>query len=38
MRASDVMVRDVVTVSPDTTVEALARLMINLRIGGVPVV
>ena len=37
MRASDVMVRAVVTVSPDTTVEALARLMINLRIGGVPV-
>jgi len=37
MRASDVMVRAVVTVSQDTTVEALARLMINLRIGGVPV-
>jgi len=37
MRASDVMVRAVVTVSPDTTVEALARLMINLRIAGVPV-
>ena len=37
MRASDVMVRAVVTVSPDTTVEALARLMINLRISGVPV-
>ena len=37
MRARDVMVRAVVTVSPDTTVEALARLMINLRISGVPV-
>jgi CBS domain-containing protein len=37
MRASDVMVRAVVTASPDTTVEALARLMVNLRIGGVPV-
>jgi CBS domain-containing protein len=31
------MVRAVVTTSPDTTVEALARLMINLRISGVPV-
>jgi CBS domain-containing protein len=37
MRARDVMVRAVVTTSPDTTVEALARLMINLRISGVPV-
>ena len=37
MRARDVMVRAVVTASPDTTVEALARLMINLRISGVPV-
>jgi CBS-domain-containing membrane protein len=27
----------VVTASPDTTVEGLARLMINLRISGVPV-
>ena len=31
------MVRAVVTASPDTTVEGLARLMINLRISGVPV-
>ena len=37
MRARDVMVRAVVTTSPDTTVEELARLMINLRISGVPV-
>ena len=37
MRARDVMVRAVVTTSPDTTVEGLARLMINLRISGVPV-
>jgi len=37
MRARDVMVRAVVTASPDTTVEALARLMVNLRISGVPV-
>jgi CBS domain-containing protein len=31
------MVSAVVTASPDTTVEVLARLMINLRISGVPV-
>jgi CBS domain-containing protein len=37
MKAADVMVRAVVTASPDTTVEGLARLMINLRISGVPV-
>jgi len=37
MRARDVMVSAVVTASPDTTVEELARLMINLRISGVPV-
>jgi CBS domain-containing protein len=37
MRARDVTVRAVVTTSPDTTVEGLARLMINLRISGVPV-
>ena len=37
MRARDVMVRAVVTTSPETAVEQLARLMINLRISGVPV-
>jgi CBS-domain-containing membrane protein len=37
MKARDVMVRAVVTASPDTTVDGLARLMINLRISGVPV-
>ena len=37
MKAADVMVRAVVTASPDTTVEGLAKLMINLRISGVPV-
>ena len=37
MRARDVMVRAVVTTSPDSTVEQLARLMINLRISGVPI-
>lgn len=37
MRARDVMVRGVATTTPDTTVEKVARLMINLRISGVPV-
>jgi CBS domain-containing protein len=37
MRARDVMVSAVVTVPPETTVEGLVRLMINLRISGVPV-
>ena len=37
MRARDVMVRAVATATPETTVEALARLMINLRLSGVPV-
>ncbi|MBV8131530.1 MAG: CBS domain-containing protein [Alphaproteobacteria bacterium] len=37
MRARDVMVRSVVTTTPETTVEKVARLMINLRISGVPV-
>jgi len=31
------MVRAVVTASPDTSVDGLARLMINLRVSGVPV-
>ena len=37
MRARDVMVRAVATTTPETTVETVARLMINLRISGVPV-
>ena len=37
MRAGDVMIRAVVTASPDTSVDGLARLMINLRVSGVPV-
>ena len=36
MRARDVMVRAVATTTPETTVEKVARLMINLRISGVP--
>ena len=37
MRARDVMVKAVATTMPETTVEKVARLMINLRISGVPV-
>jgi CBS domain-containing protein len=37
MRARDVMVRAVATTTPDATVETVAKLMINLRISGVPV-
>ena len=37
MRARDAMVRGVATITPETTVENVARLMINLRISGVPV-
>jgi CBS-domain-containing membrane protein len=38
MRARDVMARTVVTVTPETTVEEAAQLMINHRISGIPVV
>src|SRR5215831_12672429 len=37
MRARDVMARAVVKASPDTSVDGIARLMINLRVSGVPV-
>ena len=37
MRAKDIMYRAVATTTPETTVEEVARLMINLRISGVPV-
>jgi CBS domain-containing protein len=37
MRARDVMYRAVATTTPETTVEDVARLMINLRISGIPV-
>ncbi|HYZ42823.1 MAG TPA: CBS domain-containing protein [Stellaceae bacterium] len=38
MRATDVMTTDVITVDPDTTVKALARLLAERGISGVPVV
>lgn len=38
MRARDVMAGAVVTTTPETTVKELARLMINHRVSGVPVI
>ena len=38
MKAKDIMTRDVRTVRPDTTVEAIARLLTEHRISCVPVV
>lgn len=38
MKAKDIMTREVITVRPDTTVEAIARLLAEHRISGVPVV
>ena len=38
MQTQDVMTRDVVTVEPGTPVEVIARLMVDHRISGLPVV
>ena len=38
MRARDVMTTDVITVEPDTTVQALATLLAERGISGTPVV
>ncbi len=38
LKAKDIMTRDVITVRPETTVEDLARVFIEHRISGVPVV
>ena len=38
MNAQDVMTRDVVTVGPATPVAEAARLMVDRRISGLPVV
>lgn len=38
MKAADVMVRSVITVTPDATVEEVARTLIEKHISGVPVV
>ena len=38
LKAKDIMTLDVITVKPETTVEELARLLIEHKISGVPVV
>jgi len=38
MNAADIMTRNVVTVTPDTTVAALVQILLSRNIGGVPVV
>lgn len=38
LKAKDIMTKDVITIKPEATVEALARLLIEHRISGVPVV
>jgi len=38
LQAKDIMTKDVITVKPDSTVKELARLLMDNRISGVPVV
>lgn len=38
LKAKDIMTREVITATPETTVEELARLLIEHKISGVPVV
>jgi CBS-domain-containing membrane protein len=38
LKARDIMTREVITVKPDTTVEELARILMEHHISGVPVV
>jgi CBS domain-containing protein len=38
MKVTDIMTRDVVTVAPGTSIKAVARLLVDRRISGVPVV
>ena len=38
LKAKDIMTKDVVTIHPEATVEELARLLIEHKISGVPVV
>ncbi|RJQ43832.1 MAG: CBS domain-containing protein [Nitrospiraceae bacterium] len=38
LKAKDIMTKDVITVKSDSTVEALARVLMEHRISGVPVV
>ncbi len=38
LKAKDIMTKEVITVNPEATVEELARLLMNNKISGVPVV
>ncbi len=38
LKARDIMTKEVITVNPEATVEELARLLMNNKISGVPVV
>jgi CBS-domain-containing membrane protein len=38
LQARDIMTREVVSVSPETSIDELSKLLENRRIGGVPVV
>ena len=38
LKAKDIMTTDVITVKPDSTVEELARILMEHKISGVPVV
>ncbi len=38
LEAKDIMTKDVITISPEATVEELARLLMDYKISGVPVV
>lgn len=38
LKAKDIMTKEVITVGPDATVEFLARILIDSKISGVPVV
>ncbi len=38
IRVSEVMTKDVITVSPDATMEDAAQIMIDKKVGGLPVV
>ena len=38
LKAKDIMTKDVITVKPEATVEELARLLMNNKVSGVPVI
>lgn len=38
MKAKDIMTKDVITVTPETTIDEVARLFVEQRISGAPVV